>query len=202
MDVNAWGMNYFDVIIASIVIILGIKGMMNGLVKEFFGIVGLIGGVYIASRTAKEVGHIIDKELFHINNPAALELFGFVAVLAGVWILSILIGSLFAKLTQMSGLGFFDALLGFVFGAGKYFLVFALIVTALSNVTLVKDNMQHYINNSILYPYLKSSGSFLINIDPNSFHREGVQMETNATAVTTPKTLHASLENDNLTVAE
>lgn len=193
MNEGILNFNYFDVTIGSIVVILGIKGMMNGLAKEFFGIVGLIGGVYIASRSAKEVGQVIDKELFHINNPAALELFGFVALLAAVWILSIIVGSLFAKLTKMSGLGFFDAFLGFVFGAGKYFLIFALIVTALSNVTLIRDNMKKYIDDSLLYPYLKSAGSFLINIDPDTLH---------ATTVTTPKRLQSSLEDNNLTVAE
>ena len=34
--------NYFDVTIGAIVLILGIKGFMNGFIKEVFGLVGLV----------------------------------------------------------------------------------------------------------------------------------------------------------------
>ena len=38
-----------DIIIASIVIILGIKGFLNGFLKEAFSFIGLVLGVYAAS---------------------------------------------------------------------------------------------------------------------------------------------------------
>jgi membrane protein required for colicin V production len=41
-------------------------------------------------------------------------------------------------------------------------------VTALSNVTLVKDNLEKYVNDSMLYPYLKEAGSYLINLDTSA----------------------------------
>ena len=151
--------------VGTIVIILGIKGMMNGLIKELFGLAGLIGGVYVASRMAEEIGEMIDRELFHIDNPAALKLLGFMAVFAGVWIVAIMVGAIFSRLIKMSGLGFVNGLFGFIFGGGKYFLVFALIITALSNVTLFKENVSQHLDDSVLYPYLKEAGSYLINID-------------------------------------
>lgn len=200
MDISVWDFNYFDIVIGSIVIILGLKGLMNGFAKELFGLIGLIGGVYIASRMAESVGNLIDKELFNMNNPAAMKLFGFIAVLAGVWLLSIIVGSLFTRLTRMSGLGFFDAFFGFVFGAGKYFLVFALIVTALSNVTLVRDNLQQYISKSLLYPYLKDTGSFLINLDSTQTTlKEMNATMTSTTLPTTTKSIESTLIDDNLT---
>ncbi|MEA3492735.1 MAG: CvpA family protein [Campylobacterota bacterium] len=168
MDISTLDFNYFDVTIGSIVVILGIKGMMNGFIKELFGLIGLVGGVYIASRTAEQAGDYIDKNLYHLENTAALNMLGFIAILAIIWIVAVAIGSIFSRLTQASGLGFFNALFGFVVGGGKYFLIFALIVTALSNVTLVKDNLGKYVDSSLLYPYLKDAGSFLINIDPDS----------------------------------
>jgi membrane protein required for colicin V production len=169
MDLSTF--NYMDIAVATIVVILGIKGLMNGLIKELFGLIGLIGGVYIASRMAEQIGDMIDKELLHLDNPAALKLFGFIAVFAGVWVVSVLFGSLLSKMIQMSGLGFVNGLFGFVFGGGKYFLIFALIITALSNVTLVRENMGKYFDDSVLYPYLKQAGSYLINIDNETFHK-------------------------------
>lgn len=86
MDMSTLDFNYFDAVIASIVIILGIKGMMNGFIKEFFGLVGLVGGVYIAARMAHTAGEFIDKNLYHMENSTVLQLVGFIAILALVWI--------------------------------------------------------------------------------------------------------------------
>ncbi len=169
MDMSTFDFNYFDATITAIIVILGIKGMINGFAREFFGLLGLVGGVYIASRNTDVAATFIDKNLYHLENSAALQLLGFVAVLAIVWIAAVVVGSLFSSLTEVSGLGPINRLLGFVVGGGKYFLIFALIVTALSHIALVKDNLGKYVNNSLLYPYLKEAGSYLINIDTKQF---------------------------------
>jgi len=160
--------NYFDITIGAIVLILGIKGFMNGFIKEVFGLVGLIGGVYLASRLAPKAAVFIDTNFLHLENSALLKLLGFLAILIVVWLGATILGSIFSKLTSASGLGFINRLFGFIAGGGKYFLIFALIVTALSNVTLVKDNLEKYVKDSVLYPYLKKAGSSIINLDPAS----------------------------------
>lgn len=189
MDVASLSFNYFDIAIGAIVFILGIKGFMNGFVKEFFGLVGLVGGVYIGSRLADSAASFIDKNLYHLDNPAALKLIGFIAILAIIWIGAVSLGALFSKLTYASGFGFINRLFGFIAGGGKYFLIFALIVTALSNVSLVKDNLKKQVGNSILYPYLLKAGSFLININPDTFQLS----DTNITAVLPAASLDSNL---------
>ena len=164
--------NYFDVVIAAIVLLLGIKGFMHGFIKEVFGLVGLIGGVYFASRLAGTAADFIDKNFIHLENVALLKLIGFLAILILVWVGATILGSIFSKLTSASGLGFLNRLFGFIAGGGKYFLIFALIVTALSNVSLVKDNLEKHVEDSILYPYLKKAGSYLINLDPTTLGLE------------------------------
>lgn len=165
MDFSNLNLNYFDVIIASVIFILGLKGFINGALKEFFGLLGIIGGVYVASRMADDAAIFISTNFFETDNIAALKLIGFVAILASFWIVSIIIGGVFSKLADISGLGFINRILGFILGGGKYFLIFALITTALSNVELIQENLGKHLESSILYPYLKESGSFLINID-------------------------------------
>ncbi len=197
MDMSAFDFNYFDVTIATVVIILGIKGMINGFIKELFGLLGLVGGVYIASRNANAAATFIDKNLYHLENSTALQLLGFISILVIVWIIAIAVGSLFSSLTQASGLGFINLLLGFVIGSGKYFLIFALIVTALSNITLVKDNLGKYVNDSLLYPYLKEAGSYLINIKATQFQYH----ESNSTVAlpaSAKNTLDTILADENL----
>ena len=55
MDAVSW----FDLVVVALVLVLGIKGLLNGFIKEIFGIIGLIGGVIVASRYADEVGEFI-----------------------------------------------------------------------------------------------------------------------------------------------
>ena len=168
--------NYFDITIAAIVLILGIKGFMNGFIREVFGLAGLVGGVYLASRLAGTAADFIDSHFLHLENAALLKLIGFLAILIIIWLSATILGSIFSKLTSASGLGFINRLLGFVAGGGKYFIIFALIVTALSNVALVKDNLEKHVANSLLYPYLIKTGSVIINLDPKTL---GLQPEEN-----------------------
>ena len=90
---------------------------------------------------------------------------------------------------------------GFVAGGGKYFLIFALIVTALSNVTLVKDNLEKYVNDSILYPYLKEAGSYLINLDPSDIGL-AVTDTTEVVTETNASTDMNSSVDKNITITE
>ncbi len=160
--------NYFDITIGSIVLLLGIKGFMNGFIKEVFGLVGLVAGVYFASRLSGEAAIFIEANFIQMENATLLKLFGFIAILVIVWLGVTIVGSILSKLTSVSGLGFINRFLGFIVGGGKYFLIFALITTALSNVTFLKDNLEKYVNDSILYPYLKMVGSSVIQLDPKS----------------------------------
>ena len=160
--------NYFDVTIGAIILLLAIKGLMNGVVKEVFGLVGLIGGVYLASRFAGDAAAFINKNFTHIENAALLKLLGFMAILITIWISATILGSIISKLTASSGLGFLDRLLGFIAGGGKYFVIFALIITALSNVSLIKENTKKYVKDSMLYPILYKAGTAIIQVDPKS----------------------------------
>ncbi len=184
--------NYFDVTISAIILILGIKGFMQGFIKEAFGLLGLVGGVYFASRLSDRAATFIDTNFLHLDNPSLLKLIGFLAILIVIWVSATILGTIFSKLTSESGLGFLNRLFGFIAGGGKYFLIFALIVTALSNVTLVKDNLEKYINDSILYPYLREAGSYLINLDTSSM---GLTV-SDTTEVAAPADINASVETN------
>lgn len=188
--------NYFDVTIAAIVLILGIKGFMQGFIKEVFGLLGLVGGVYFASRLSDKAATFIDTNFLHLENASLLKLIGFLAILIVIWFSATILGSIFSKLTSESGLGFLNRLFGFIAGGGKYFLIFALIVTALSNVTLVKDNLEKYVNDSVLYPYLKEAGSYLINLDTSAMGLTVSDTTEVLKEVTAPADMNASAETN------
>jgi len=156
--------NYFDITIAAIVLILGIKGFMHGFVREVFGLIGLVAGVYFASRLSDTAASFIDSNFLHLENTALLKLLGFLAILVMIWLGSTILGAIFAKLSDNNP-GIVSRFFGFLAAAAKYFIVFALIVTALSHVQLAKDKLEKYVQGSILYPYLVKVGSQLIHLD-------------------------------------
>ena len=66
----------------------------------------------------------------------------------------------------MSGLGLYDKILGFVFGASKFFLIAAVIAHAAYNIKAVKATIDSTFENSILFPILVSTGSVIMKLDP------------------------------------
>jgi membrane protein required for colicin V production len=198
MDFSMMDFNYFDVTISAIVLILGIKGFMQGFIKEVFGLLGLVAGVYFASRLSEKAASFIDTNFLHLENTALLKLIGFLTILIIIWTGATILGAIFSKLTSESGLGFLNRLFGFIIGGGKYFIIFALIVTALSNVTLVKDNLEKYVKDSVLYPYLRETGSYLINLDTSAMGLTTTEM----TEADTPSESNASSTENNNTATE
>jgi membrane protein required for colicin V production len=157
--------NIFDIIVVSVVLILGIKGALNGLIKEVFVLLGLIGGVFIASRVAPMAGEMINQNLLHLQNKSSLTLVGFVAVLVGVWLLSLLLATLFKKMVSLSGLGFLDMLFGFVVGSAKIFFIVSIIIYAISTIDLARKNLSKYLDDSFMYPIMVELGSYIIKLD-------------------------------------
>jgi len=182
----------FDIIIAAIIVLLGIKGFMQGFFKEVFGIFGLLAGAYIAARTSTPVAAFIDSNIYHFENASLLTLIAFLSVFLLIWITSILVGIIFSRIIDVSGLGFLNRLFGFIAGGGKYFLVFAVITAAASNVTLVQNYLKKVTTDSILYAPLRDVGSYLINLDASTLGIDNIISTTPAKAIhNTSKVVHS-----------
>ena len=158
--------NYFDLVAAIIILLLGLKGILNGFFKEVFGLVGIIGGIFVASRIGDSVGEELNNLIFNFSSPAAVSFLGFLTTLALFWLLMVLIGFIFKKLSAMSGLGPIDKILGFVFGASKFFLIAAVIAHAAYSIKAVKSTLDSSMGNSILFPIMVETGAFIMKIDP------------------------------------
>lgn len=159
------GINYLDIALAILIILLGIKGIINGLVKEFFGIVGIVGGVWAASLWGEQVGRWISAHIYDLANSSLIFIVGFVVVLATVWILALVFSDIVSKLVGASALGSVNRLLGVFFAMAKVFLVLSIIVYALSNVEFIRKPMQEYVQDSSLYPVMVRTGAMIVRID-------------------------------------
>lgn len=163
--------NIFDLVVIALVTILGLKGLFRGFIKEFFALVGIVGGVFIASRLSSDTGAIINT-IIPMENENTILLAGFVISLIIFWIIAYILGAVLEKVFKMSGLGIFDRLLGFVFGAGKIFLLFAIIAYAISQVKMIDDNIQPKLKTSMVFPILKETGSYIIQLDTSGFQEK------------------------------
>jgi membrane protein required for colicin V production len=158
--------NYFDLAAATIILLLGLKGILNGFFKELFGLVGIIGGLFIASRFGDEVGTFLNNLIFNFSSPSAISFLGFLTSLALFWLLMITLGLLFKKLSAMSGLGPIDKILGFLFGSSKFFLIAAVIAHAVYSIQAVKTTLEPALKTSVLFPIMVETGAYIMKIDP------------------------------------
>ena len=159
-------LNYFDLVASVIILLLGLKGILNGFFKEVFGLVGIIGGIFVASRVGDSVGKALSDMIFNFDNTSAISFTGFLFTLAVFWLFMIGIGFIFKKLSLLSGLGILDRILGFVFGASKFFLIAAVIAHAAYNIKAVKNAIDSSVETSFLFPVLVTTGEFIMKLDP------------------------------------
>jgi len=158
----------FDMIVVGISIVLGLKGLFKGFIKEVFGLVGIIGGIFVASRMSEVVGNFV-KPFLGIQSEATLSLIGFITALVGFWIIVYLVGTILSKVTEMSGLGAVNRVLGFIFGTGKIFLIISVIVYALYQIESFKSTLDKKFEKSMVFPYLVKTGGFIIKLDTSKF---------------------------------
>lgn len=163
-------MNIFDIVVLTLVVILGLKGLFRGLTKELFGLIGIVGGVFVASRLASDVGEVVNS-VIPMENENTIALAGFVLSIVVFWVLAYLIGMILEKIFCASGLGIFDRLFGFIFGAGKIFLLFSVISYAVTQVKAINDALVPKLKDSIVFPILTKTGSYILKLDTSNFQK-------------------------------
>jgi membrane protein required for colicin V production len=176
-------LNYFDVAVGSVVLLLGLKGLLNGFSKEVFGLAGIVGGIFVASHIGGIIGKFLSDVLFHFESTTAINLVGFIFALGIFWLMMVALGSGFKKLTTLSGLGPLDGILGFVIGSSKFFFIVSIIVYALFSVTAIRENFEEKMADSFFYEPMFATGDFILRIetdDVTSLMGEKNETDTNS----------------------
>ena len=139
--------------------------MISGLIKEIFGLIGLISGIVVASRFGIKVGHLISDNIYKMDGDSILFFAGFLTTLIIFWLLCLGIGAFLSRLVRLSGLGFLDKMGGFVIGSAKIFLVFAVLIVTISNIQVLNNKIEPYFRGSKLYPILLDTGKWIMNVN-------------------------------------
>lgn len=153
-----------DFAIIGITLILGFGGIISGLIKEGFGLAGILVGVYVSTSQSEKVGAMINQYIYKTDNEMLLNLLGFVVALIIIWGIFIILGRVLSKLASLSGLGIFDKIMGFIFCAGKIFIVFSIIASCVNAVPFLNKKVQNYFSNSQVFPILIATGGYIANI--------------------------------------
>ncbi|MDR0762787.1 MAG: CvpA family protein [Campylobacteraceae bacterium] len=156
--------SFFDILLIAIILIIGLRGIINGFIKEIFGLLGLVGGVFLASRFAQNIGKIINENIYAMQNEAAVQVVGFVAILLFFWFLCFIVGLVISKLVVLGGLANLNKFLGFLFNCLKMFLIFSIITFALSNISVIRGKLDGALDNSFMYKTLLSVGGKILNL--------------------------------------
>ncbi|WP_033793740.1 CvpA family protein [Helicobacter pylori] len=158
-------MNYIDLALLVVIVAFGIRGFYHGLVSEVAGILGIVLGVYLASRYSVVVGNLFSMHLYNLGNETMTNLIGFLLVLASIWVFFLAFGALLSKVLDFSGLGIINSALGFIFSCLKTFLVLSFILYALSKMELMKDANAYLQERSAFFSTMKSVASKFMHLD-------------------------------------
>ena len=167
------GINWLDLIIIAFTLIFALKGLSSGLIREIFGIIGMIGGFIIAIKFKSEVGAWISSNIYDLNKLGLMDsngteiIAGFVAALFGIWFIALILGELLTKMLSLSGLGIVDRIGGFVFGGAKIFLIFAIIAVFIRSSAFLNKQARPFFENSFTYPYLINTGAWMMGLKLN-----------------------------------
>ncbi|MBZ7935157.1 MULTISPECIES: CvpA family protein [Campylobacter] len=154
---------WFDAFILGFTLLLGLKGIINGLIKEVFGILGIIGGVFVASKYSSSASTFIENTFYKIENQSLANFAGFLVILIIFWIVCLLLGNFLSKLVKLSGLGFLDRIGGFIFGCAKIFFIFAIFVFCIARIDFLNSKLNSFAKDSYTLELLKDTGSFIMN---------------------------------------
>ncbi len=142
-------MNVIDVILGVFILVLAIRGLIRGLIKEVFGLAALIGGVLLSNMFGKQFGNIIYHHIT-ISAPVAY-VSAFFIVFIVVYLGFLFIGYVLSNIIKVIQLGWLDRMFGIAFGALKAFLIIMVFVFVIRNFPFLSYLNKNLEKNSFIF---------------------------------------------------
>jgi membrane protein required for colicin V production len=108
-------MNLFDWFLIALLAYSTVMAFLRGIILELFTLGGLIAGILLASWNYHRIAMYFDR----VMSTAISQIVAFLLIVVGIMILSTLLGKALNRTAHAIGLGFFDRLLGAVFGLAR-----------------------------------------------------------------------------------
>jgi membrane protein required for colicin V production len=104
-------MNWLDIVIIVVIVLLGLGGLRQGIIRTAFGIAGLIGGKALAGRYYDELAAV-----FSPTGATWVNIAAYAIILIATLIVAGVVGHLVAKAVSFAALGWLDKLVGCILG--------------------------------------------------------------------------------------
>ena len=147
-----------DAILLLPLLIYLFKGLQNGLMKEAFGLAGIILAVFLAFRYMDAVNNLLASFLpeYELLLPILSAVLIFIAVMSVANLAAVMM----KKALTAAQLGILDRVLGAAFGMLKVGVLLSAILIFLAGMSLPPEQ---YRKNSILYPYVIQAAPVTFN---------------------------------------
>jgi membrane protein required for colicin V production len=120
--------NWLDAVLILLIAFSIWRSFAKGLTREVIGLLSVVVGIFAGTWLYSTAGAYIEP---HVSSRSTANFCGFVVVFVGVMLLGSLIGFILSKLLKVTGLSFFDRVLGAAFGILRGVLMAAALVMAL-----------------------------------------------------------------------
>ena len=151
-------MTAFDAIILIIVLLFLARGIWVGLIGQLAFLAALPLGFIAASTFYGKLGHLL---LPVVPNPQACFLLTYVLLFIVTYLIIILIGKGLKKVVNITLLGWFDRVMGGIFGLGKAVFISTLLFMTLSGLVA---GPRSFFSNSLTTPYLATCSEYMLSM--------------------------------------
>ena len=148
-------MNTIDIIIGIILIFGTVNGFLKGLFIEVTTLVGLVLGVYGAIHFSHFLGDFLKDQVSW--DESMLQLVSFAGTFLIILIGMVLLGKAMTKIAETIALGFFNKLVGAIFGFLKYALILSIVLIVYDEINAsLRFVEKEKVEKSVLYEPVKN----------------------------------------------
>jgi membrane protein required for colicin V production len=120
--------NWLDALLILVLAFSVWRSFAKGLTREVIGLLSVVVGIFLGTWLYGTVGSWVEP---HVSSRAVANFCGFLIIFLGVIVVGHLVGAVLGKLLRVTGLSFFDRLLGAAFGVIRGVLMAAALVMAI-----------------------------------------------------------------------
>ena len=148
-------MNTIDIILGIILIFGTVNGFMKGLFIEVTTLVGLVLGVYGAIHFSYFLGDFLKDSVSW--DESMIQVVAFAGTFLIILIALVMLGKAMTKIAETIALGFFNKLVGAIFGFLKYALILSIVLIVYDEINAsLRFLEKEKVKNSVLYEPVKN----------------------------------------------
>jgi membrane protein required for colicin V production len=155
-------LNWFDLVLALVIIASAISGLRTGLARVVVGLVATVVGLMLGFWCYRLVAV---KIMPYINNTSAANTLGFLVIFMAVVAVGALIAGILSSIFKWVGLSWFNYLLGGAAGLVRGALVVAVMANIL--VAFAPSPTPAFLQQSYVLPYANTVASVLAQFAPH-----------------------------------